>query len=422
MKTKEKLQTKIAKALIKNIGKFSTFSLPVSYTDELENTALEYDIIVFSHLRWEFVTQRPQHIMKRLAKNRRILFVEEPIGFSDEKKGTAHVIHASDNITVIQPRIAWEEIPTHLDSIVRYYAQQLNLRNVVLWFYSPTFRSMIKKINHSLVVFDCMDELSLFKGASPEHIRHEQELLSAAHIVFTGGKSLYESKKKQHAQTFCFPSSVDEAHFQQAFSKKISIPEDIASIKKPIVGFYGVIDERIDLELLQTVAHKLKHVSFVMIGPLAKISEENLPRAENIHYLGGKKYEELPSYLKAFTIAMMPFALNDATKFISPTKTLEFMAARKPIISTPVYDVVRDYKREVAIIKSADEFVQAIKGYLHESPYKKGLRISLQTAVIKRTSWDKTVQSMTSIMSKVLEKSEKISVQGDMATTLIPST
>jgi glycosyltransferase involved in cell wall biosynthesis len=360
------------------------------------------DIIVFSHLRWEFVWQRPQHIVQRLSKNSRILFVEEPIPFTKGEEGTAHIYNPAKNITVLQPKIKWENFPEELLELIQQQSEKLAFHLPVLWFYSPMFVDLTESLSHSLVVFDCMDELSAFAGAPQSLLDKEEHLLNIADVVFTGGRSLYEAKRKRASNVYCFPSSVDREHFAQATKKNVTLPVDMERIPHPIVGFYGVIDERMDLHLLSKVAKELPQASFVLLGPTVKIDTAALPQRENIYYLGQKSYAELPQYLKYFDVAMMPFALNSATKFISPTKTLEFMAAYKPIVSTPIYDVVRSYPQEVAIAKNAKQFSQAIQTYLTEKKKSKKLREALQKRVIKQTSWDLTVYSMEKIINNLL--------------------
>lgn len=376
--------------------------------------------IVFSHLRWEFVTQRPQHIMTRLGQHGPVIFVEEPVEgppveSSEEVKHSSKALHSkrakqarifsgAKNVTVVQPYAKWENYTTEVGSLVRQIIQEKKWKTPRLWFYSPMFVEMIDQVPHQQVIFDCMDELSAFLDAPQELIQNEQLLLSKSDIVFTGGRSLYESKRRFHNNAHCFPSSVDQKHFEQALSKKTTLPVDIAHIPGPIVGFYGVIDERLDLKLLSQLADLNPQVSFVVIGPVVKINHSDLPQQKNIHYLGGKDYSQLPSYLKAFDITMMPFALNESTKFISPTKTLEFMAAQKPIISTAIKDVAEVYPREVAVVQNSLEFTAAIRSYLSESVSARKLRHKLQAEVIKKTSWDNTVKEMLSVMKKADHK------------------
>ena len=342
-----------------------------------------YDMVVFCHLRWDFVYQRPQHIISRMAKDLKILLIEEP--WHRENEPERRLTKVSDNLHVLQPNV-W-----HIEEIENVLAQYTGKKVTTGWFYSASFVPLLSYFEFDTIVYDCMDELALFKGAPEKLIEQEQYLMANADVVFTGGKSLYESKAQHHDDVHCFPSSVDEAHFAKA-QNGIALPHDIVNIPGPIVGYFGVIDERINLELINDVALLRPEVSFVMIGPLAKISDHDLPRQNNIHYLGMKDYKELPGYLKAFAVAMMPFALNDATKYISPTKTLEYMAAGKPIISTAIKDVVRDYADSVAIIESAQEFAAAIDSLITNTP-----NVELEAAyaqILKNTSWDATVDKM----------------------------
>lgn len=359
-------------------------------TTALNDDANHYDMVVFCHLRWEFVYQRPQHLISRMAKNFKILFVEEPISFSDGEEFSAHMIQVNRNLAVMQPKVrSIADIPRVLNQYIA--------NNVVpmAWFYSASFVSILDFRTFETVIYDCMDELSLFKGAPQQLIDNERTLLSQADIVFTGGKSLYESKQQLHDNVYCFPSSVDQEHFATALNG-IAIPDDISQIPSPIVGYFGVIDERINLELISESARLLPNVSFVMIGPLAKISENDLPRLSNLHYLGMKSYEQLPAYLKAFDVAMMPFALNDATKFISPTKTLEYMAAGKPIISTRIKDVERDYQHCVAIVDSVQDFCDAVQNIKID----KSSRMSSYAEILSNTSWDTTASKMQNIIKQ----------------------
>lgn len=349
-----------------------------------------YDMVVFCHLRWQFVYQRPQHLISRMSKNRKVLLIEEPIGYENGKENTANLMIINDNLHILQPRVQ------SIEAIAKLLPQFIKNNQVSIgWFYSASFSALLDSFKFETIVYDCMDELTLFKGA-PEHLIHQEKYLMAnADIVFTGGKSLYESKKQNHPNVYCFPSSVDESHFAQALNG-IEIPKDISNLQAPVVGYFGVIDERIDLHLLHETALKLPNVSFVMIGPLAKIDESELPKEDNIYYLGMRSYNELPNYIKGFDVAMMPFALNDATKYISPTKTLEYMAAGKPIISTKIKDVVRDYSICVNLVETADEFAEAITDLFDKRDQQS---MSLEYFdILKNTSWDSTANKMQNII------------------------
>lgn len=351
-----------------------------------------YDMVVFCHLRWQFVYQRPQHLISRMSNNMKVLLIEEPIGFNLEQENTADLQIINDNLHILQPKVK------DIESIALLLPNYISNKDIsVGWFYSASFTPLLHLFKFETIVYDCMDELTLFKGA-PEHLLHQEKyLLANADIVFTGGKSLYESKKHSHSNVYCFPSSVDETHFAQALNG-IEIPKDISNLESPVVGYFGVVDERIDLKLLHETALKLPKVSFVMIGPLAKIAETDLPKEENIYYLGMRSYDELPHYLKGFDIAMMPFAINDATKYISPTKTLEYMAAGKPIISTKITDVVRDYSNCVSLIETADDFCNAITLLFDK---RASALIPLKYAeILENTSWDNTAAKMQEIIKE----------------------
>ena len=350
----------------------------------------DYDMIVFCHLRWDFVYQRPQHIISRLAKDYKILVVEEPTPTRLNGHSPLEVREITANIHVFRPPVQ------SIEKIGAFLKKHLKKQTFpVGWFYSPAFIPVLEHLEFDSVIYDCMDELSLFKGASAHLIDQEKQLLAAADIVYTGGKSLYESKKQKHHNVYCFPSSVDVAHFANENAESIEKPNDLRDIPQPIVGYYGVIDERIDLELLKKTAAKCASTSFVMIGPLCKIEEHDLPKADNIYYLGMKSYEELPAYLHYFDIAMMPFALNDSTKYISPTKTLEYMSAYKPIISTRIKDVVRDYSHCISLVTDENDFADAIE--------KASTRdLSDYAEILEKTSWDATAEKMSSIIQKVI--------------------
>jgi glycosyltransferase involved in cell wall biosynthesis len=378
--------------------KFSTIIYDIEKLVEL-NT--QYDMLVFSHLRWNSVFQRPQHLLTHFSKDRKILFIEESVTLEKANKKLAKTFLVNQNIRVLTPYINKEANLKEYVNLIKRYINKFDIYNPVLWFYTPAFADVIPYINHSGVVYDCMDQLSNFKFAPKDLNIQEKSLIKRADIVFTGGKSLYEDKKKTHPETYCFPSSVDKKHFNAKNIK--GLPRDLENIKNPIVLFYGVIDERVDLDLLEKTAKLMPNVAFVMIGPVVKIAESDLPVVKNLHYLGQKNYGDLPKYLKAADIAMMPFLLNDATRYISPTKTLEYMAAFKPIVSTAVPDVVRDYKKVISIIKNELDFKRAIEKYLKEDSKHASARIKKYRILLNQTSWASTAKSMNKHIERILK-------------------
>ncbi len=363
-----------------------------------------YDLVCLSHLRWNFVFQRPQHLLTRCAIEHRVFFVEEPIYTDSVDAPTLDIREDETNSNII---IAVPHLPHGYadpigaqSALIDQLLANMRVERFVLWYYTPMAIPLSSHLKPLATIYDCMDQLSAFKGASPDLISNEQELFKKADLVFTGGQSLYEAKRSEHPHVFAFPSSVDAAHFAQALSIQDD-PSDQAEIARPRAGFFGVIDERLDIDLLGEVADLRPDVHFVMIGPVVKIDPETLPKRSNIHYLGGKSYPELPHYLAGWDVAMMPFAMNESTEFISPTKTPEYLAAGCPVVSTPIRDVVRPYQelQLVHIAADANHFAQAIDAALAEDQAQLQKRVE---DFLSLTSWDKTWQRMSELIDMAI--------------------
>ena len=365
-------------------------------------------LLCFSHLRWNFVFQRPQHLMSRFAREMNVIYWEEPIEVGPKETAFLKVQQAEDNPNV---RIVVPHLPEGMPEDAREAALgrllDAHLATVkgplVAWYYTPMMLPFSRHITPDVTVFDVMDELSKFKFAPTHLLSLEQELLDRSDIVFTGGSSLYEAKKDRHDNVHCFPSSVDRTHFAKARSRLFD-PADQEDLPRPRLGFYGVLDERFDTELLGEVAALRPNWSFVMVGPVVKISDEDLPHRPNIHYLGGKKYEELPCYLSGWDVALMPFAMNESTQFISPTKTPEYLAGGKPVVSTAVKDVVRHYGEleGVHIASTAEEFVDACEKALDQSRKPESGWLAEADLMLSAASWDTTQARMSGFIGELL--------------------
>ena len=363
-------------------------------------------LLCFSHLRWDFVFQRPQHLMSRFAREMTVVFWEEPVDVGRREAAYLKVRQAKDFPYV---RVVTPHLPEGLDgdqrekALSRLLDAHVSVLNgpLITWYYTPMMLPFSRHLAASVVVYDCMDELSKFRFA-PEHLLDlEQELIDRADLVLTGGSSLYEAKKDRHSSVHCFPSSVDRDHFAKA-RRELPQPADQAEIGHPRLGFYGVIDERFDIDLLRQVADMRPDWSFVMVGPVVKIGEDELPRAANIHYLGGKTYEQLPAYLSGWDVALMPFAMNESTQFISPTKTPEYLSGGKPVVSTPVRDVVRTYGQlqGVHIAHDADGFVRCCELALEQR--NEGDWLAEADLLLSATSWETTQARMFGLIKEVL--------------------
>ncbi len=367
-------------------------------------------IVCISHLRWDFVWQRPQHVLSRLAKTYRVLFVEEPVGVVDllepRLEVTARTLAngACVEVARLLYPVAQERWIGHGDLLTQTaYTNRLNayLSNEqidapILWLYTPMAIDFANAIPYSLLVVDVMDQLSAFKGAPRELKQNEAMLLPVADAVFTGGMSLYRDKLPFNAHTFVFPSGVEIEHFARAADPS-RFPAPIDSLNgSPVIGYYGVIDERMNLELLRAMAERHPEWQIVMLGPVVKIDPAELPQAPNLHYPGMKQYDELPAYLAHFDVAIIPFAINESTRYLSPTKTLEYMAAHKPIVSTAIVDVRELYGDVVRIGETTDEFIAHVEQALTQPADADQHARELE--ILSRYSWDGIANGMRAVL------------------------
>lgn len=384
-------------------------SLPTDRVSAIQNGG-DPLLVCFSHLRWNFVYQRPQHLLSRAARRYQVIFFEEPeISADAPPSGQLCLSNPQPGVTVAVPTLPPGLRAGHETRLQRSLLSQLmnrvgrRGRELVAWYYTPMALRFSDHLVPDLVVYDCMDELSAFKNAPPRLSRLEHQLFDLADVVFTGGQSLFEAKQRQHANVHAFPSSIDAHHFGRARSGELADPADQKSIGRPRIGFFGVVDERMDIDLVAGLADHRPDWQFIVLGPVVKIDPASLPRRANLHWLGGKAYGELPAYLAHWDAGFMPFALNDATRFISPTKTPEFLAAGVPVVSTPIRDVVRPYGEDRLVGIAAD-----VSGFA--AALERALAADCETwraAVDKRLggmSWDRTWARMSARMDDVRQR------------------
>ena len=354
-------------------------------------------LLCFSHLRWKFVFQRPQHLLSRAARTMPVVFWEEPVpgdGPADLEQETT-----PEGVTVVRPRIPSGADPVATErALLDGFLARHPMPQPVLWYYTPRALAFSGHLHGHPTVYDCMDELSAFQGADPTLPALERELMRQAALVFTGGYSLYDAKKAQHPSVHAFPSGVDVAHFRPARGT-LPEPENQRGVPHPRAGFYGVLDERFDGPLLDAVAALRPAVQFVILGPVVKIDPASLPQRPNIHYPGPARYDDLPAYLAHWDVALMPFALNEATRFISPTKTPEYLAAGRPVVSTPITDVVRQYggTKGVQIAGDPAGFAAAIDRALALAP---GDWQPEADRLVAGMAWDQTWSRMLALVTE----------------------
>ncbi|MDP9472077.1 MAG: glycosyltransferase, partial [Chloroflexota bacterium] len=376
-------------------------------------------ILCLAHLGWDRVWQRPQQLLSRLARHYPVHYVAEP-EITSSREGTPHLKLVAED----RHLRAWQPVfPDRADVIERWretywwLVRDLLLREgwaessagtltatrpLVAWFYTPTPWYLLDQLPAHLVVYDVMDDLTSFKGAAADLPWRESQLLAEADLVFAGGRSLYAARKDRHPGVHLFPSGVDAAHFARALDPRTEVPPEIADLPRPVLGYYGVIDERIDLDLLGALARRCPAWSFVLVGPLAKREPAHLPCAPNLHYVGQQPYARLPAFLKGFDVCLMPFALNDATRSISPTKALEYMAARKPIVSTPVPDVVAHWSEAVMVAPGTDGFEDVIVAALAETEAPRVEREACQAHMVGHNGWEHIAEEMRGLIDAAL--------------------
>ena len=355
-------------------------------------------LICFSHLRWDFVFQRPQHLLSRFARTHSVHYWEEPVFVPSLTQPHLETRRVDGHLTVVTPHLpeglGEEVVEGQLKRLLNHYPAAESPE--VLWYYTPMMLPFSRQIEAACVVYDCMDELANFRFAPPRLLELEAELFERANLVFTGGYSLYEAKRSRHDSVHPFPSSVDIAHF----AKARAIPTENSN---PTFGFYGVLDERFDIDLLAAVADARPDWRFVMVGPVVKIAPDELPKRSNILYPGAASYQDLPGLLAEWDVALMPFAINEATRFISPTKTPEYLAAGKPVVSTPVRDVVRHYGRleGVKIAATADEFIAGCEAALQLAE-QGGDWLAEVDQALSSLSWGTTQGRMAGLIAEVV--------------------
>ena len=362
------------------------------------------DLICISHLRWDFVWQRPQHILSRLAKHYRVFFVEEPM--TDTSTGEPYLAvsrgRGENPVTVIrlmQPSgedrwIGHGDAVTQgtYEHLLAQYFEQHGSKERLLWLYTPMAAPFVAALQPDLLVYDVMDELSAFKGAPAALREQDRTMLRTADVVFTGGVSMYRARLPYANNIHLFPSGVEIDHFARAAERNGPRPPELSEMTGPLIGYFGVIDERMDMAALDALAASHPEWNIVMLGPVVKIDQSELPQAPNLHFLGMKDYQELPSYLAYFDVALVPFAMNEATRYLSPTKTLEYLAAGKQVVAAPIADIVELYGDYVRIAETPQEYVSLTEAALAEidteTPAERGARAARVDKLLQLHTWD----------------------------------
>ena len=370
-------------------------------------------LLCLSHLNWDFVWQRPQHLMSRLARRCPVIFVDPPEISAEVDRPTLQERGEHGGVRVLRPLFPTALLDTPGHSYQELWLgllpQTLALAGPrpILWVFSPLADYLVEAARPqlSLAIYDCMDDLASFRGSPASMREREDRLLAAADLAFTGGRSMYEARRGRHPDLHCFPSGVDVAHYAGARDPGTAVPAALEAIPAPRLGYFGVLDERIDWELIAEVAARRPDWHWALVGPTAKVDPEELPQAPNIHYLGQQQYADLPAFLRGFDVATMPFALNQATRFISPTKTTEYLAGGKPVISSSVPDVAATYTGIVEIADGAEAWAAGVERLLAEDAQARAARAERAAPILERSAWDDIAAQMWALITQAMGRS-----------------
>jgi glycosyltransferase involved in cell wall biosynthesis len=355
-------------------------------------------LLAFSHWRWDFVQQRPQHLLSRLARRWPVVYIEEPVSHSDFNR--LAVIDASDGVQVWRPHITGDardddQLPV-LRKLLADAIQARGIRDYWLWFCTPMAVPLAGGLAPRGVVYDCMQELCSSVKAPRQLVQRENALFKMADLVFAAGRGIYNAKRHRHPEVHCFPNSVDAGHFAGPHAEHAVQ----AAIPHPRLGYCGVIDERINLELIESVAKDRPEWNIIMAGPPDGIEAAALPRRDNIHWLGRRDYGELPALISGWDVCLMPYSLNETTRFISPAKTLEYMACGRPVVSTSIRDVVEAYGQVIRIADTPEGVIADCEMLMQRTEAQREEHARALAGIVARTSWDTTANAMAELVAQ----------------------
>lgn len=382
-------------------------------------------LVVFSHVRWDFVFQRPQHLLSRLAREHRVFYIEEPV--PDVGAPRFERMQPLERLTVLRPHTPLaggfddEQLRPLLERLIATEA----IDEPLVMFYTPMALPLLSLLRPSAVIYDCIDELAASHNAPRQMRERETRLLQTADLVLTGGPSLFQAKRALNANVHCLPSSVDAAHFAPEritanCGEYLAAERLQGHILAPRLGFFGVIDKRVDLGLIAALADAKPDWHLVMVGPVVPGAAEP-PQRANIHWLGQQPYGRLPALVAAWDVCLLPYALNEHTRFVSPTKTLEYLAAEKPVVSTAVNDVIAMYGDVVHIARGHAAFIAACAAVLTETPQRRAERVLQSAACVSRFSWDEAAQAVMRLIEQALQRREtrRVAANDEPAATVV---
>lgn len=383
----------------------------------MSSIAINDRLIICIASNWHLDPTSKHHVMRELSRTNDVVWVN----YHGSRKPTACSADARSALSVIRRALGGanrisdkmvQTTPLVIPAATRPMQAQWNRRivaatvararrqfgrhhaGVQLWTFAPDVDFLCGAFGEEAVVYYCVDEFSKFAGFDEaETTRKERRLMDRADIILTSASDLYESRARQHEHVHLIRHGVEYARFRQALDRKLSVPDPIARIRKPIVGFVGLIEHWIDIELIAKTAKRLDDVAFVLVGE-CRTDVTALEHLDNVHLIGRQPYASLPAYLARFDAGIIPFQVTDMTRNVNPIKLREYLAAGLPVISTDLPEV-RRFKPHVAIAGGVDEFVLACSRAVSDNGVAARLTRSLSVA-------DQDWSTITSTISKLV--------------------
>ena len=364
-------------------------------------------LIVLSHIRWSFVCQRPQHLLTRLASWFDVYVVEEPV-FVDGEPALMSATH-QNGVEVLTPRTREFASGFHdsqlnaLRPLLAEFMASRGLGEPLVWLTTPMALPLVADLEPLAVVYDCLDDVAAPGNAEPVRAAREKALMQLADIVLNGGPSAHALRHGTHPRLHCLAGAVDAAHFAPEHLDGDDVESSVAAelhrgLPRPRLGFFGVVDQRLDLALVAGLAERRPDWQFVMAGPVVGLDPATLPRRPNLRWAGLQRYEALPHLMSHWDVCLLPFVVDETTRLLNPTQTLEYLAGGKPGVGTPVPDLVSLHGAAVRIAADVDGVVAAVQALLDEPAPARAERRARAQAQVDAGSWDVTAAFVAAML------------------------
>ncbi|MDP8225424.1 MAG: glycosyltransferase [Candidatus Lernaella stagnicola] len=371
---------------------------------------LPRQILMFSTADWDApLWTNKQQVASRLAKYFDIIYVEPlaAVGAGQRKLLGGDSYTADCGVTVYRPPAAapfgnkiWSVNRANIAYAsrgVKSIMREKGFSRPIFWCYPPTAQPFLTQIDSAVSCYDCVDEYSAFPGAWAIVTRKmEQRLLKSVDAVFTTAQSLFEAKRPYNKHTYFVPNVADFGHFHKATTAKPI--GRIRNIKRPVIGFVGAVNYKLDGELLATLFRLRPNWSFVFIGPDCGFGVDQLIRHRNAHFWGRKDIDELPAIMAGFDVCMIPYKLNRYIEGVLPLKFFEYLATGKPVVATKMAELEK-YTPMVDLITTPEDFVNAVERRLADDPHREQ-----RLALARANSWEHRIERMLTILENVYQE------------------